>query len=52
MFSPEFLSFLIKYQSKEYIAEEKYYRFKKNSEPQFGIHRFTKFAIVPVKVER
>ena len=52
MFSPELMSYLIKYQSKEYIKEEQYYRFDKKSEPHIGIHRFTKFATLPIKVER
>ena len=48
MFSPEFMSYLIKYQSKEYLPEEKFEENEKNSEFDFKIHCFTKFATVPI----
>ena len=52
MFSPEFMSYLIKYQSKEFLSEQKNYIDLKNGEFDFGIHRFTKFATVPIRVKR
>ena len=52
MFSPEFMSYLIKYQSKEFLSERKNYIELKNGEPFLGIHRFTKFATIPIRVKR
>ena len=52
MFSPEFMSYLIMYQSNEFESEKVKYIELKNDENTFGIHRFTKYATVPVKVER
>ena len=52
MFSPEFMSYLIMYQGKEYEPEEIKYIELKNDENSFRIHRFTKYVTVPIKVER
>ena len=52
MFSPEFMSYLIKYQGKEYLPVENEFEKQKNDESEFEIHRFTKFATIPIKVER
>ena len=52
MFSPELMKFLIKYQSKEFLPEEKDKKSEKNDEISYGFHRFTKYATVPIKVER
>ena len=52
MFSPELMRFLIKYQSKEFLPEQKAEKAEKNDETTYGFHRFTKYATVPVKVER
>ena len=52
MFSNELMRYLIKYQSKEFISEDKNSSEEKNDETLFGFHRFTKFATVPIKVER
>ena len=52
MFSPEFMSYLIKYQGKEYLPDKKNYIELKNSESKRGIHRFTKFAVVPITLKR
>ena len=52
MFSPEFMSYLIKYQGKEYLPVENEFEKKKDDEFAYGIHRFTKFASIPIKVER
>ena len=52
MFSPEFMRYLIMYQGKEFEPKKVSYLEFKNDEPRFGIHRFTKFATLPIKVER
>ena len=52
MFSPEFMSFLIKYQMKDYVNKSEKFIVIKNSEFKSRIHRFTKFAVAPVKAER
>lgn len=52
MFSPEFMRYLIMYQSKDFEPENVKYIELKNDESKLGIHRFTKYATVPVKVER
>ena len=52
MFSPELMKFIIKYQSKEFLPEEKELNSDKNDGIQFRFHHFTKFATVPVKAER
>lgn len=52
MFSPELMKFIIKYQSKEFLTEEKEFIPNKKDEPPFGLHLFTKFASIPIKVER
>ena len=52
MFSPELMSYLIKYQGKEYLPVENEFKKEKNDEFELGIHRFTKFASIPIKVER
>ena len=53
MFSPEFMRYLIMYQGKDFEPKNntKYIEFK-NDEPILGIHRFTKFVTLPIKVER
>jgi len=52
MFSPEFMRYLIMYQSKDFEPKKVNYLEFKNDESHLGIHRFTKFATVPIKVER
>lgn len=52
MFSPELMKFLIKYQSEEYLPKEKNFENEKNDDNSFIYHRFTKYAVVPIKVER
>ena len=53
MFSPEFMRYLILYQYKDYEPENKVeYIELKNDKSPFEIHRFTKFATLPIKVER
>ena len=51
MFSPEFMRYLIMYQGKEFVPEKINYIELKNDESFLEIHRFTKFATLPVKVE-
>ena len=52
MFSNEFMRYLIKYQGEEFLNEEKNCHENKSDEITFGFHRFTQFAVVPIKVER
>ena len=52
MFSPELMKFIIKYQGKEFLPEEKEINENKKDETLCGFHRLTKFATVPVTVER
>ena len=52
MLSPELMKFIIKYQSKEFLPEEKEFKENKKDETLQRFHNLTKFATVPVKVER
>ena len=52
MFSDELMRYLIKYQSNEFLTEEKDNQEHKNDEILLKFHRFTQFAAVPVRAER
>ena len=52
MFSPEFMRYLIMYQGKDFSPKKTDYIEFKNDEFFLGIHCFTKFATLPIKVER
>ena len=52
MFSPEFMKYLIMYQSEEFLSNKKDLKDEKNDETYLKFHRFTKYATVPVRVER
>ena len=52
MFSDELMRFLIKYQGKDFVNEEKDFTEEKNDGSFFKFHRFTQFAVAPVTVER
>lgn len=49
MLSSELMKFIIMYQYKEFLTEKET---QKNDETPFKFHRFTKFAVVPIKVKR
>ena len=49
MLSSELMKFIIMYQYKDFLPEKEA---EKNDETPYKFHRFTKFAVVPIKVKR